>query len=83
MMRSVYEQRSKTITYKVMTVVHEQKTKTLPETGVQRTYTVSRFVPEMREKTVNYTVCKMVPERREKIVTYNVCRMISEQKHVE
>ncbi len=42
----------KTCTYKVCTMVPEQRC---------RTYTVCKMVPEQRVKSCTYTVCKMVP----------------------
>jgi hypothetical protein len=59
----VPEQRVKTCTYKVCTMVKELCEKRTP-------YTVCKMVPEQRVKTCTYQVCKMVPEQR--TCTYQV-----------
>jgi hypothetical protein len=46
-------------------------------------YTVCRYVPEQKVKTVSYQVCRNEIETIEKTVPYRVCRLVPEEREVE
>jgi hypothetical protein len=67
--KTVCEPRTRTVCYKVCTMVPEVRT---------CNYQVCKMVPETRVKTVCYKVCKMVPETR--TCCYKVCTMVPETR---
>lgn len=72
--RPIREERSCAITYTHMDVVWEQVTKIDPATGKEITYTVTRNVPEQREKIVNYDVTTLMPVQMQKSIGYQTFR---------